>query len=264
MRRVVRSAWVALLIASTGIGGALASPASPRDALIDSIRTWAAAQAATSPSQVEVGPLDARLQVRDCSQPLAYDFPFSSRNTVRVRCAAPDWQLHIRVVYSQQPPGGSPVANAGSATNSTNTANAGQPGHANAPRGEADRVTVVVARSNLRAGQILTPDQVEATQVDGRGQPRDLLSSTDGLEQFEAVRPLRAGEPIRPTDLRPAVLVRKGQSVVLSLRSDTLSIEVRLEATQDGRMGDQIRLVNPESGRTVSGIVTGRNAARMI
>jgi flagella basal body P-ring formation protein FlgA len=29
-------------------------------------------------------------------------------------------------------------------------------------------------------------------------------------------------------------------------------------------MGDQIRLLNPDSGRTVSGVVTGRNAARMI
>jgi len=245
----LRAAAFGFLLAITTLGAAPSWSASPsRETLLESVRSWAASQAGTTPSQVELGPLDARLQVRDCGQPLAYDFPFASRNTVRVRCTNPDWQLHIRVAYLQQP-----------AATVANPQAAGGPS-----RADSDRVMVVVPRSNLRAGQILTADVVEATPVETRGVSRDFITVTDGLEQFEAARPLRAGEPLRPSDLRPALLVRKGQSVVLSMRSDALNIEVRLEATQDGRMGDQIRLVNPDSGRTVSGIVTGRNAARMI
>jgi flagella basal body P-ring formation protein FlgA len=39
-------------------------------------------------------------------------------------------------------------------------------------------------------------------------------------------------------------------------------ITVRAEAQQDGTLGDQIRLKNPESGRSLSAVITGMNTAR--
>ncbi|MEY4209019.1 MAG: Flagella basal body P-ring formation protein FlgA precursor, partial [Pseudomonadota bacterium] len=39
-------------------------------------------------------------------------------------------------------------------------------------------------------------------------------------------------------------------------------ISVRVEAMQDGRLNEQIKLRNPESGTTLSGIITGKGAAR--
>jgi flagella basal body P-ring formation protein FlgA len=35
-----------------------------------------------------------------------------------------------------------------------------------------------------------------------------------------------------------------------------------MEAMQDGRMGEQVKLKNPDSGKQVSGVVTGPNAAK--
>jgi len=37
---------------------------------------------------------------------------------------------------------------------------------------------------------------------------------------------------------------------------------VRVQAEQDGYKGEQIRLKNTESGRLISGVVTGPNALR--
>jgi len=37
---------------------------------------------------------------------------------------------------------------------------------------------------------------------------------------------------------------------------------VRAEALQDGRMGEQVKLKNPESGRQISGVVVGPNLVR--
>jgi flagellar basal body P-ring formation protein FlgA len=224
---LARAAMLALVLVGVGLGSAPTSASPARDTLVESIRAWAASQSGTAPAQVEVGPLDARLQVRDCGQPLAYDFPFTSRNTVRVRCTNPEWQLHIRVSYLQHPAGVMPQQagqGGGSATGPAPSASAPLQSSGSPMRPDADRVTAVVPRSNLRAGQVLTSDLVETIQVDGRGLSRDLITVTDGLDQFEVVRPLRAGEPIRPTDLRPALLVRKGQSVVLSMRSSALNI----------------------------------------
>jgi len=39
-------------------------------------------------------------------------------------------------------------------------------------------------------------------------------------------------------------------------------VRVRLEALQDGRMGEQVKLKNPESGRQVSGVVIGPNQVK--
>ena len=72
-----------------------------------------------------------------------------------------------------------------------------------------------------------------------------------------------AGAPIRSYDIRRAVVVKQGQSVMLTVgQGSGFSITARVEAMQDGKIGDQIRLKNPDSGRLLTGIVTGPNAAR--
>jgi flagella basal body P-ring formation protein FlgA len=77
------------------------------------------------------------------------------------------------------------------------------------------------------------------------------------------VRDIAPGVPLRAYDLRRAVLVKQGQSVVLTVgQGSGFSITARVEALQDGKMGDQIRLKNPDSGRSLSGIVTGPSAVR--
>ncbi len=58
-------------------------------------------------------------------------------------------------------------------------------------------------------------------------------------------------------------LVRRGELVVMTVGSPaTFQISVKAEALQDGKMGEQIKLRNTESGRTLSAIVTGKGQAR--
>jgi len=79
------------------------------------------------------------------------------------------------------------------------------------------------------------------------------------------VRDLMPGTPLRSQDIRPALLVRRGQMVMLSIGlSGDLQVKARLEALQDGRMGEQIRLKNRESGRQISGVVTGLNTVQAL
>jgi flagella basal body P-ring formation protein FlgA len=123
--------------------------------------------------------------------------------------------------------------------------------------------SVLVARQNLLAGQPVEASMFEMGQVSARDNTQRYYADLNGLEFGELARNLQGGEPLRQSDVRPAVLVRKGQVVLLTVgTAGGLQVTLRSEAQQDGRLGEAIQLRNPESGRVMSGIVTGKNTAR--
>ena len=104
---------------------------------------------------------------------------------------------------------------------------------------------------------------LEETEQAGTGVDNSLLRSLKDLENAEVVRDIAAGTPLRSSDVRRALLVKQGQLVMLTIgQGSGFAIVARVEALQDGRLGDQIRLKNPESGRLLTGVVTGPNAAK--
>jgi flagella basal body P-ring formation protein FlgA len=124
---------------------------------------------------------------------------------------------------------------------------------------------VVVAKQNLVAGQPLEPDAFALEKRIVSGNPNNFFLQPDGLEFSELMRDVKAGEPIRQRDLKKAVLIKRNH-VVQYLVSSTpgLQISVQLQSLDDGRIGDQIRLKNPDSGKVMSGLVVGRNMARSL
>jgi flagella basal body P-ring formation protein FlgA len=125
---------------------------------------------------------------------------------------------------------------------------------------------VLTLRQDLRRGTLLEARHVGPSTGDvplqrGLGDP---LEDTSALEHTELVRDKMAGQVLYSHDIQPALLVRKGQLiVVMTTGVPGLTITARLEALQDGRLGETIRLRNRDSGRIVSGVVNGPNAARL-
>ena len=88
--------------------------------------------------------------------------------------------------------------------------------------------------------------------------PLQSIDNLDNAINTELTRDLLAGRPIRSTDLRPALLVKRGQTVTLTIRQESgFAVAAQVEAMQDGRKDDSIRLKNPESGRILTGKVVG-------
>ena len=174
---------------------------------------------------------------------LNMDLPFSSPETVRVRCPEPAWQLYVRVQISAHE--GRPSVNAAVAE---------------APPGEIRR-QVLVTSTHLSRGMALQAQDVRPqTLVLAAGAGPFVENSAEVL-YAEVLRDLPAGTVLRRSDLRPSVLVKRGQLVQLSVGQSTgFMVSARVEAMQDGRMGEQIKLRNPESGRVLSGVVQGPNA----
>lgn len=264
-RQKRRFAGVASLLALWLMGWATVWAAAPapagttlQDKLLAEVAQWVQQTQQLSPDQFGFVPIDARVQVQSCDRALAMDLPFASRETVRVRCLGnPNWQMYVRLALkpgnagaalpsASAPAASSPVANASASANVNPTMR-----------------KVVVAKQLLRAGTVLSAGMLQETEMPAAGLDPQVVGAAKDLENGEMVREIPAGMPLRSHDVRRAVLVKQGQAVVLTIgQSSGFAITARVEALQDGRMGEQIRLKNPDSGRLLSGVVTGPNAAR--
>ena len=232
---------------------AAASAASPKDKMLLQVRQWVGQNQNTEPAKVDILPIDPRVNVQECPQPLLIDLPFASRESVRVRCAQPAWQIYLRVQTT------APVTPAPAATNAAQAAQAPKAAQAAAPVNR----TTVVTRHLIQRGTQLQPGMLEEVSRPAQGLDAQAVSSLQDLIYGEATRDLPAGQVVRSNDIKRAVLVKQGQSALMSVgQGKGFEITIRVEAMQDGRMGEQIRLKNTESGRLLTGTVTGPNAVR--
>jgi flagella basal body P-ring formation protein FlgA len=75
---------------------------------------------------------------------------------------------------------------------------------------------------------------------------------------MQARRQLRAGQPLKTADLAKPDLVTRDQTVTLIYQAAGLYLTIRGKALEGGTEGDVINILNLQSKRTVSGVVTGR------
>ena len=242
---MIRGLWLGLAIclsSAVAMSAPQAEPASGAEALQKAVIAWVAKTQSVQADAVEIAPMDPRLQIRDCGQALAMDLPFASAQTVRVRCAEPAWQLYVRVSVAGQ-----------TAVPTVQAAN--KPAVA-APESRQ----VLVAAVPLQRGMRLTAAHVRLADVDTVGMPVNVLEYVSQVMHAEVVRDVRPGTPLRSQDIRSTVLVKRGQMVLMSIgQTSGFRISARVEAMQDGRYGEQIKLKNRESGRLLSGMVKGPN-----
>lgn len=214
---------------------------SSQDLLGTAVKNWVAQSRKVASDQVTMAPVDARVKVRGCDKPLSMDQPFASSDSVRVRCSQPVWQLYVRVSVS------------GAHTESMAQSRSDKPTM-------PDKRWVLVASAPLQRGMSLNETHVQRVQVDTVGVPLNVLEQASEVMHAELVRDVRPGTPLRSQDIRPTVLVKRGQMVLLSVgQPQGFQISARVEAMQDGRFGEQIKLKNRDSGRELSGRVQGPN-----
>jgi flagella basal body P-ring formation protein FlgA len=83
-------------------------------------------------------------------------------------------------------------------------------------------------------------------------------AARDRAVGMQARKQLRAGQALRVADLSKPDLVQRDQNVTLIYEATGLYITVRGKALDNGTEGDVVSVMNLQSKRTVSGVVTGR------
>jgi len=242
-----------------GVGFAQTTPPIGSQAsMFNQVKSWMAETHKVKAAEVSIAPLDPRVQIQACSKSLTVDHPFSSKDTVRVRCVDPIWQVYLQVSMPLPPPPPPPVqANAP-------VGGQGKPSSSSAASAVAPvSKTVVVPKKLIQRGTVIEADMLEEVSQTGGQADNSLLQSIKDALTAEAVRDLSAGQALRSSDVRRAILVKQGQLVTMTVGDKSgFLITVRVEALQDGRMGEQVRLKNTESGRQISGVVVGPNLVK--
>lgn len=236
----IRGLWLGAVFCLSSWTAVAAAPATPAAALQKAVVDWVAQTQSVAAEAVVLAPMDPRLQVKTCAGPLAMDLPFSSPDTIRVRCAQPNWQLYVRVSVAGRV--------------------AAPSGQAKAESAPVEKRQVLVAAVPLQRGMSLTEAHVRLAPVDTSGMPANVLEQVSQILHSEVVRDVRPDTPLRSQDIRPTVLVKRGQMVLMSIgQAQGFQISARVEAQQDGRYGEQIKLKNRDSGRMLTGLVKGPN-----
>ncbi|KPH62817.1 flagellar basal body P-ring formation chaperone FlgA [Novosphingobium aerophilum] len=134
------------------------------------------------------------------------------------------------------------------------------PALASAPALPAGEPAPVLARTVERGEVLSKADFVTAPVLPAVA--RNALSPAEAAGQ-EAVRRLNAGAPVRATDLTAPHLVRRGEAVTISLISGGLKITSAGRALSDGAKGEQVRVLNLATNRTLDAVAEGSGDVRM-
>ena len=204
-------------------------------------KQWVVDTLKIDPALVSILPMDSRIKIKACSQDIVFDQPFGNKQSVRARCAQPLWQHFVMVQVKNTL--GNQISQA---SNNGNVSRA-----------------VWVSTQSLKRGTVLQAGMFKQADMPVPAYESRLVGDEREMINMELQRDLPANTPLRLQDLKSSTMVKRGQQVLVAVgEGKGFLITVRAEAQQDGTLGDQIRLKNPESGRLLTAVVTGMNTAR--
>ncbi|MFT5482481.1 MAG: flagella basal body P-ring formation protein FlgA [Halieaceae bacterium] len=209
---------------------AMASVASTDQQPIASITAAAAAAGIKSAQQqgykdvtAETRPLDRRLNLALCSEPLSIIPSRASRVlgpvSIGVRCAAPKpWTIYVRAnVFAQQ-------------------------------------VLPVLVDALPRHSIIATNDLMMVSQALLQTDD-DLVLKLDQIVGMELTQAVKAGSPLRFNQLRQPRLINRGQQVIIVSKHKGLEVSAKGTALADATAGERVVVSNTSSGRKIEGVV---------
>lgn len=120
-----------------------------------------------------------------------------------------------------------------------------------------ETVEAAVLARNVERNEVLKSSDV-VVERRPKAETGPDVAARDRAVGMQARRQLRAGQALKTADLAKPDLVQRDQNVTLIYESPGLYLTVRGKAMEGGTEGDVVNVLNLQSKRTVSGVVTGR------
>jgi flagella basal body P-ring formation protein FlgA len=119
-----------------------------------------------------------------------------------------------------------------------------------------ETVPVAVTQRSLARGEIVRSADV-AIEQRPKAEFREGAAAATNAAGMAVRHPMRAGQPLRASDLMRPEIVQRNETVTLVYEVPGIVLTVRGKAIDPGAEGDVISVINSQSNRTVQGTVTG-------
>lgn len=126
----------------------------------------------------------------------------------------------------------------------------------------APSTIAVLSRAIARGGAIEASDVIWMDAP--AATPRDAIADPDALIGKSAKRALAANSPLRAADVMETPAVRRGEAVTLMFEAGGLRLSVRGRALADAPIGAIIKVLNPQSNKTLDAMVESQGVARVL
>lgn len=125
-------------------------------------------------------------------------------------------------------------------------------------------VEVPVPGHALRPGETVRERDLEWQHVRAAEVRSNMVTEADQIIGKEARRPLRAGAPIRVSDLREPVTVAKGSTVTMIYRTPVMVLTATGRAAESGSRGDTIRVTNTQTKKSIDARILGPDRVEVV
>lgn len=124
-------------------------------------------------------------------------------------------------------------------------------------------VNVLVASRDIARGQMVGPADMESRKMPLSSAPSGAVTDPQRALGLVARKTIFPGEYLSERDLQERVLVERNQLVNAVVQSGAVTLTSRLKAVTDGRAGDTIPCVNPQSKEQVLAVVMPDGSVRV-
>lgn len=118
-------------------------------------------------------------------------------------------------------------------------------------------VPAMVPVRRLAPGELIAESDLAAVDVPLISLPGAALRLSEEIVGKEVQRALLADRPISATSVREPRAVRRGEQVLIAFSREGIDLTAPGRALQDGTLGEEVRVVNLASNRTITAIAAG-------
>lgn len=180
---------------------------------------------------ITVGKLDRRLRLTQCEQPLDVSFPSHVKTlgstTVAVRCHGPKpWSLMVPTRIQQF-------------------------------------IDVVVAARPLGRKLLLGTGDIRITRSDISMLSGGYYASLEEVYGMVMRRSVKAGTVLTSAMVKPAILIKRGEKVIINAQTGSVHVRMEGKALQEGARGELIKVKNLSSEQVIEAIVVSPGVVRV-
>lgn len=124
--------------------------------------------------------------------------------------------------------------------------------------GEVEKfISLPVLKTTMKNGEIISIGDMAFIDVSVKTLARDTILDADKIAGQTPRRLAVAGKPLSFNDVQSPQLVGRGETVTLLFKDGAMVVSTKGKSTQNGTMGEMVRVTNLSSSKQLAGVVTG-------